>query len=577
MLRPQAGIQVDKFYPPYDWLDTNNKVIDIRKNAEDNTITLLYGVGAENKYGLFGLLAQVSEGTYDVYIDDVLFATTASNTQTDIDFSTLGDEYVAIGTATTPENLTLHKIVIKPNTSGSTITQFRCIRTTGASGTQQQGVLWCHFELENRIGLSAMNYTYNLYSNPNLISITAKNNNIFLSAVNNCFTGGLANLEYMPILDCSKVTSNINYLLLINALKLKRLIINNNVSTRNGFLELVRGNTNCEQITGKYSNYALGQRSYENNYKLKVLPTNNRVSSSTTIISSTNLSNLYPTKIDLSNANDRTQVLLNGTSTYPMRGLRGLKVSNEAPFSGSAPQINVNYTGLDRDNLVELFNSLPAFMPLTKVGSQTISNGVASGFSSSDYLSLGYNNAPDLSGNFEIQVKFTTSSSISNCGLIASNNYWYNGFRIVNNKVDFSVQIGTLQSCSINYDLNINTTYIAKAKRISNKLDCYLYDENNNLLSSNSIILVEGTFSKTAWTYIGYGGQAGAFNGSIDLNPANSYIKIDDTKYQFRLPSGSETTASNPQCSIVACTGTSSLTAEDKDIALNKNWDLVLS
>ena len=108
---------------------------------EDNTITLLYGVASDfSKYALFGLLAQVSSGTYDVYIDDVLYATTTSNTQTDIDFSQLGSEYVPIGTAMTPESLVLHKIVIKPNTSGATITKFRCARTAGSSGDQAHTV-----------------------------------------------------------------------------------------------------------------------------------------------------------------------------------------------------------------------------------------------------------------------------------------------------------------------------------------------------------------------------------------------------------------------------------------------------
>ena len=141
---------------------------------ENNTISLLYGVHS-SKYKLFGLLAQVSSGSYDVYIDDILYGTYTSNTQTDIDFSQLGPEYVPIGTATTPEALTLHKIVIKPNTSGSTITSFHCARTAGASGEQNQGVLWGHFELSNAIQVGSLMYSYNSYQNLLITAITAKN------------------------------------------------------------------------------------------------------------------------------------------------------------------------------------------------------------------------------------------------------------------------------------------------------------------------------------------------------------------------------------------------------------------
>ena len=42
-----------------------------------------------------------------------------------------------------------------------------------------------------------------------------------------------------------------------------------------------------------------------------------------------------------------------------MDGFKGLRVSNQAPFSGSTPQINVSYTGMDRAALVQLFNDLP--------------------------------------------------------------------------------------------------------------------------------------------------------------------------------------------------------------------------
>ena len=74
---------------------------------------------------------------------------------------------------------------------------------------------------------------------------------------------------------------------------------------------------------------------------------------------------LYPTDIDLSENDNVKELDIYGTSTNRVDGLKSLKVSTEAPFDDStSPQINVSYTGLNRNALVELFNSLP-----------TVSNG----------------------------------------------------------------------------------------------------------------------------------------------------------------------------------------------------------
>ena len=81
----------------------------------------------------------------------------------------------------------------------------------------------------------------------------------------------------------------------------------------------------------------------------------------------TNASNLQSTDIDLSSNNTITKLDVYGTSDYRIDGLKSLLVSNEAPFTGTSPQINVSYTGLDRDALVDLFNSMP-----TVTNNQTI-------------------------------------------------------------------------------------------------------------------------------------------------------------------------------------------------------------
>jgi len=68
---------------------------------------------------------------------------------------------------------------------------------------------------------------------------------------------------------------------------------------------------------------------------------------------------LTDTVIDDSSNASRSLFRFYGTSTSPTRGLKGLTVSNTAPFDGASPQIDISYTGMDRVALVNLFNSLP--------------------------------------------------------------------------------------------------------------------------------------------------------------------------------------------------------------------------
>ena len=63
--------------------------------------------------------------------------------------------------------------------------------------------------------------------------------------------------------------------------------------------------------------------------------------------------------------------------------------------------------------------------------------------------------------------------------------------------------------------------------------------------------------------------QYGVYEGGIDLN--NSYIKVNG------IPWFTGKAAMTKTCSVVGCTGTADLTAEDKAIATDKGWALTLS
>jgi hypothetical protein len=539
---------------------------------EDNTITLLYGVKSDfSKYALFGLLADTSSGTYDVYIDDVLYATTASGTQTDIDFDPssanyIGDEYVPIGTCTTPEALVLHKVVIKPTTSGATITRFKSIRTSGVTSKQVQGCLWCHFELENVINVTDCFGSYNTKRNPNMMFITAKGDELrissfvqFLSGSADLYADG-GRIAYLPTINLSGLSLAGNGVFgnsnsgvgTIKRIKLKNGVI----TSATGF---VYNNTKLEKIDicnvdieGALSN------AFRNTNNLKIIPKIKYNSTSYTDFLTSDRS-LLPTKLDVSSVTSLNKIGTYGSSTYPMRGLRGLKVSNEAPFSGSSPQINVSYTGLDRDALVELFESMPGYMKLDKVGEPTIdSNGVASGFSSSNYLQLQNNLTLSNDMELEINIRFKTPSELgtTNQYLFGANASDYSGYIGISYKAStgqFETRLPNITGGSYTtYTMTANTYYSVKSVVKNNTVQTLLYDANNVLLAQTTV----KTFS-TNWSYstqlLTLGVKTDIINsqvlGSIDLK--NSYITINNARYQFQLPDDATTRAIN----ITAATG----------------------
>lgn len=532
---------------------------------EDNTITLLYGVASDfSKYALFGLLASVSSGTYDVYIDDVLYATSASNTLTDIDFSTLGAEYVSIGTCTTPESLVLHKIVIKPTMNGETITVFRTSRHSTQTGSNNiVNVLWGHLQLDNILSFCRFAHYNNSYCS-NLYAITAKNN---LLSLNNCATilGQNYDLnnrkntkaEYIPNIVLNVSGTNLGGAFNTSG-KLKRvnLKILKNITTSDSSYAFQGSNIEQINIDGivNITSTTTNQTVLCNTYKLKLIPNINisNISNSNPYIS--NAKELYPSLIKCSSSNV-TIFRTPGTSTYPMRGLRGLKVSNEAPFTGTSPQINVSYTGLDRDVLVELFNSLPDVSEatdattrainitaasgnnLTKVGTPTIDeNGVASGFSSANYLKIS-GELPNLSKDIEFITRISPNSPTANQYIFSwiVSNYQCGIYIDANRKIRvYFSRTGTtateLQVAS-NYTLpNNEFTYLKIVKKANNSI--YLYystDGINWILDNQSSNINAGTINIASYFRIGVNASytpGNVFTGSIDLE--NTYIKVDN-------------------------------------------------
>lgn len=265
-----------------DWKNKPSDWPNIRKDCPKNSIAL-YAAHKEDysQYDNLGFIVTCEDG-YNVFIDGAQYGSTyASGTQCSITWSTSG---ISTGDdITTPSVLKAHKIWIEPATQGNNITAFKCSRVA-ASGTEEQGILWIHFNLNNAINLSK-GFAYTEYCNDLLTAVTAKKNLIIANGLDYCFYNALS-LEYLP---------KINY---------------SNVSDMTNFI--------------------------------------------------TKASNISKVDTDISTTNTLTKVDICGDDTHFLNNIKCLRVSNESPFNNAtSPQINISYTGMDRNALVQLFNDLP--------------------------------------------------------------------------------------------------------------------------------------------------------------------------------------------------------------------------
>ena len=298
-----------------------------------------------------------------------------------------------------------------------------------------------------------------------------------------------------------------------------------------------------------------------------------------------NYDSTYSEILDLSNLNKMERVAVNGTVDRKMEGLKGLLVSQNAPFTGSSPQINVSYTGLSKSALVSLFESAPYNVGYTKVGNPTIVDGVASGFSADNYIKtsssidVNYNivNGFDLQTRIKIPsyrtglaIHYFTGSGGVSSGLSingAGKVYWMIGR---DDTSETNISIGGGNTTTIQLD-----TYYYIRLKISNKIATLYTSIDGALWNTESTLDMTEMVIKTYYNRPFGFGHAGTstnnnyiFNGSIDLN--NTYIKVNVVPWFTGKPAMTKT------CSIVGATGTADLTQEDKNIILNKGWSLTV-
>lgn len=165
----------------------------------------------------------------------------------------------------------------------------------------------------------------------------------------------------------------------------------------------------------------------------------------------------------------------------------------------------------------------------TIVGTPTIVDGVVSGFSSGNYLTLP--NWTDEGNDLEIAFAFSLPEGYPNYErpIYRFGAGTYENWILVNSyKRGITARITSTETISINYNMQLNTNYIAKLKRASGVYTLYLLDASNNVLASD--LLTSATLlnnGNSASMVIGYEANiyGTGFPGTIDLN--ETYIMVD--------------------------------------------------
>ena len=521
------------YNPPADWSD-------IRTDCPENSIALYAAHSADYaSYDNLGFTATCSGG-YKVYIDGNVYGSYASGSTCSITWSTSG---ITTGDdITTPSALKAHKIWVEPATNGNNITVFQCKRVA-AGGIEAQGVLWTHFNLTNAIKIIYAFGSETQVKNALLQAVTAKNNLITYNVSNEVQSGlyaafcNSASLKYLPALKAENKTYASGVYSSFRDVPVKKVVIKNNNGEET--MALIN-NSKVEEfviengLTLSSSTSVYGDA--RNATNLKKFPKINQNKGEN--FQMYNCPALEPVNID-DRFNDTRKVFrFYGTSTTPTPALKSLRVSNEAPFDGASPQIRVDYTDLDRSALVQLFNDLPYNVGYEVVGSPTISSGVVSGFSASDYLrsSIVFP-ASSFANNCVYQVKFTMPNSelTHSNGLIKIRFAGTaDGFIISTQRRITLFVFGTnYQIYSTQNYLQLGQTYIARAIINSSYVSFYCGTSEDTLELIGTKERIGGeTFASPERVYLGRGWESGAsFEGSIDLN--NTYIKVNDV-YWFR-------------------------------------------
>lgn len=174
-------------------------------------------------------------------------------------------------------------------------------------------------------------------------------------------------------------------------------------------------------------------------------------------------------------------------------------------------------------------------MPLTVVGSPTIVDGVVSGFSNSNYLTLATPFAP-ADKDFEFVIKFKVYNFSENIQQV----FYLGQDSVVSalSGIDITsagkVRIisKNIYSTDQSYSITTNTDTWVRLKRSGDTVN-YAISTNGINYNAGANATVSGSLSWSGTQMFGLRINQRAFNGEIDFN--NSYIVLDGTKYIFTM------------------------------------------
>lgn len=533
-----------------------------------------YGGGGDTQYDNLGFTA-TCVGGYNVFIDGTQYGSTyASGSTCTITWSTSG---IATGDdITTPTALKAHKIWIEPATAGNDITAFHCARVA-ASGTEQQGVLWSHFNIDNVINAALCLGRSNYYANAILEAITAKNNLLKVSDLQG-FAYGATSLEYVPTVEGNN-PSTVRASSAFGGTGIKKISLRNIKFASSSTYTFY--NSKIEKINFKNvdtSGVSTFTSFFGQTFYIKSIPEmdySEAEDMSSFIYFGESLEN---TVLDVRAAKKLNRIGCYGSNTHFMDGFKGLRVSSEAPFDNATPpQITVQYTGMDRTALVQLFNDLPYNVGYEIVGSPTIESGVVSGFSSGDYIQTnGSSFSTDLT-KLEIGMKVNLGELGQTDG---QNKFLFRtttlgnllqGYISENRKriyFQFPMETGFAYLYP-QFEYQPNTIYWLKFI-FENKYIKIKYSLNG--IDFNEFVGTQEITTRNAEvSSIKFCENYHSDDTNFALYLDDTYVKINDV-YWFR---GQPARVDKPELNCKGCTGALDLTEADRDIAeIEKNWRL---
>lgn len=162
----------------------------------------------------------------------------------------------------------------------------------------------------------------------------------------------------------------------------------------------------------------------------------------------------------------------------------------------------------------------------TVVGSPTISNGVVSGFTATDYLKLPANLSYAASNAFEWNIKFTTPAEFATSWLlnITTSSINCGIYYAANKNIFIPIASGSAYGEITSTGMQENTTYIVNVvKQSDGNVISTLKDANGQVIKQRTKNIGEVSLSYSTHK-LGTSANL-AFSGSIDLN--HTYIKVN--------------------------------------------------